>query len=294
MLKIATLADWFGKGLLEGIRESKRCGAQGVQLYAWNQLNPFTLTDSTLQQVKDTAGENGQAITALCGELSEVMPGGHGLEVATENGPKLEYLMRVIDMAAELACPVVTTHIGIVPEDTGSPAYAALLDSCSQLGAYAAKRDIWLAIETGPEPIPRLCAFTDACGGHVAINYDPANLVMVTADDEVQGVYTAGKRIVHTHAKDGILKQYVGPDQIYRIFAEGGIDALAALPDYFLETPLGQGAVRWQAYLKALTNIGYDGFLTIEREVRQDAAADIGLAVTFLTGQLRELNHEGS
>ena len=288
-MKIATLADWFGMGLLEGIRASRRCGAEGVQLYAWNELNPFTVGEDMVRAVRKTAEDNGQAITALCGELSEVMPGGHGLEVAAENPPKVEYLKRVLDLAARLGCPVVTTHIGIIPEDEAGERYAALLESCGQLGEYAAGLNAWVAIETGPEPVARLCRFVDRCGGRVAVNYDPANLVMVTADDEVRGVHTAGKRIVHTHAKDGVLREYIGPDKIYTIFAEGGIEALAELPNFFAETPLGQGAVRWLPYLTALAEIGYDGYLTVEREVK-DAVADIGLAVNFLKEALEQLN----
>lgn len=293
MLKIGTLADWFGLGPLEGIRASRRCGAEGVQLYAWNELNPFTISEDMVREVRRTADENGQAITALCGELGELTPRGHQLEVAAENPPKVEYLKRVLDLAAKLGCRVVTTHIGRVPEDESCARYEAMLTACRTLGAYAVSLDACLAIETGPEPISRLSRFVDACGSGVAINYDPANLVMVTNDDEVQGVYTAGKRIVHTHAKDGVLREYAGPEKIYGIFAEGGIEALASIPTYFAETPLGQGAVRWLPYLRALTEIGYDGYLTIEREVSENAAADIQLAVDFLQEKLRELQMEG-
>lgn len=294
MFKIATLADWFGKGPIEGIRESRRCGAQGVQLYAWNELNPFTISGGMVRELRATARDNGQAVTALCGELSEVAPGGEGLEVAQDNPPKVEYLKRVMDLAMELDCSVVTTHIGIIPREESGPRYEALLESCARLGQYARERGLLLAIETGPEPIPRLCRFVDRCGGGVAINYDPANLVMVTAEDEVAGVHTAGKRIVHTHAKDGVCKRYVGPEKIYRAFAQGGVEALAQMPDFFAETPLGQGAVRWLPYLEALGSVGYEGYLTIEREVSKDAAGDIRLAVDFLTETLAQLSKERS
>ena len=41
------------------------------------------------------------------------------------------------------------------------------------------------------------------------------------------------------------------------------------------------------SYLKALDDIGFTGFLTIEREVGDDPAADIALAVRFLQEQLQ-------
>jgi len=286
-MKIATFADWFGVGTLEGIRESARCGAEGVQLQAWKELNPFEITAAKTADINSVVKDNGQTITALCGELHEINPGGHGLEVAADNPLQIEYLKRVFDLAAELSCYAVTTHIGVIPEDKNSAVYHALQDACAQLSEYAAKMGAWLAVETGAEPVVRLCEFADSIpGGRIAVNYDPANLIMVTNDDEVAGVYTAGKRIVHTHAKDGVMRKYIGPEHIYGIFAEGGADALATLVEFFTETPLGQGSVRWPEYLHALHDTGYDGFLTIEREVRNDARKDIEMAVTFLKEQL--------
>ena len=46
--------------------------------------------------------------------------------------------------------------------------------------------------------------------------------------------------------------------------------------------PLGEGGVNWNAYLQALKDIGYTGYLTIEREVKANPEADIKLAVDFL------------
>ena len=44
----------------------------------------------------------------------------------------------------------------------------------------------------------------------------------------------------------------------------------------------GTGGVDWDSYLAALNSIGYTGYLTIEREVGEDPAADIKTAVDFL------------
>jgi sugar phosphate isomerase/epimerase len=284
MFKIGTLADWFGLGLLEGIRESKRCGASGVQIYAWNEFNPKTVTPEQVRQVRETAAECAQEITALCGEL-----GGPGFEIAGDNPGKIDYLKAVVDLALQLDCRIVTTHIGIVPADKGNPRYQVMRDACRYAGEYALARGVTIAIETGPEPVARLKEFVDSCGGGVGINYDPANLVMVTGDDEVQGVYTAGSSIVHTHAKDGRCNFHAGPEEVYALFAKGGIEALTRVQTYFTETPLGEGKVRWPEYLRALGDIGYDGYLTIEREVRENAREDIRKAVGFLRDAIEKL-----
>lgn len=277
MFKIGTFADWFGVGLLEGLKESQRCGASGVQVYAWKELDPRTASRDFIHEVKATAEGCGQEIVALCGEL-----GGHGLEIAADNPARVDYLKRVVELAGHCNCKVVTTHIGVIPKEATSPVYHALQAACQEVGSYAAAGGVALAIETGPEPVARLKTFAGHCGKGVAINYDPANLVMVTRDDEVEGVYTAGPLIVHTHAKDGVAREFIEPVEAYRIFAEGGIEVMSTIDRYFAETPLGQGQVRWPAYLQALKEIGYTGYLTIEREVQKGAAGDIRQAVDFL------------
>ena len=285
MFKVGTLADWFKVGVLEGIKLSNEVGAQGVQLYAWDNLHPDNVNEAFLEEVREVAAKNDQEIVALCGEL-----GGHGFEIKADNLKKIAYIKGVIDIAVALDCKVVTTHVGRIPEDKNSERYHNLKAACYEVSEYAAKYNVMVAIETGPEKITTLVSFIQDCDSKgLGINYDPANLVMVTQDDEVQGVYTGKDYIVHTHAKDGVFKKYLGTEAAYEIFATGGIEALSSLPDYFLETPLGAGEVRWVEYLNALKEIGYDGYLTIEREVNENAKADIILAVDFLKNTLEKL-----
>ena len=113
----------------------------------------------------------------------------------------------------------------------------------------------------------------------VAVNLDPANLVMVTGDDPVQAVYTLKDYIVHTHAKDGRRNYYRAPEEVY-----GLVEAEMLASPSFVELPLGTGDVDFKNYLKALDDIGYHGFLTIEREVGEEPEKDIRTAVDFLRG----------
>ena len=117
----------------------------------------------------------------------------------------------------------------------------------------------------------------------MAVNLDPANLVMVTGDDPVQAVYNLKDYIVHTHAKDGIKLKDGNPEAIY-----GVIEDVIQAGDFFKEVPLGEGNVPFDNYLKALDDIGYKGFLTIEREVGENPAADIELAVNFLERRIKQ------
>ncbi len=283
MFKIGTLADWFGLGLLEGIRESSRCGATGVQIYAAGEFDPrTTATDSVVKEVISVARASGQTITALCGEL-----GGYGLEKAEDNAAKIDYLKQVLILADRLDCRIVTTHVGVVPKDRSHPRYEVMLNAMGELAYFANRLGSYVAVETGPESMTVLRAFVDECGPGAAINYDPANLVMVGADDEVEGVRIAGSAIVHTHAKDGRSLKQIDPEDFYHQFAEGGLE-WAAQSGCSEETPLGKGSVRWMPYLRALQEIGYNGYLTIEREV-VNGSEDIRMAVQFLKECIEQL-----
>ena len=48
--------------------------------------------------------------------------------------------------------------------------------------------------------------------------------------------------------------------------------------------------VPWDEYLAALKEIGFEGYLTIEREVGEDPVGDITMAVGFLNEKLEKLN----
>ena len=150
-------------------------------------------------------------------------------------------------MAKDLETKVITTHIGVVPENPDHDRYKIMQEACDIIGEYCDSLDAYFAIETGPEKAETLRAFIKSLRSNgVRVNYDSANLVMVTGDDPVKGVYTLKDYIVHTHAKDGIMFKKTEAERIYHFFAEGGIDDMR-LEDYFLETPLGKGMVNFNA-----------------------------------------------
>ncbi len=281
--KIGVMVDSFKLGIEEGIKKAKEVGADGIQIYAVSgPMDPDNLTKEKREELKKYILSNGLVVSALCGDL-----GGHGFAVKEDNPYKIEKSKKIVDLAKDLGAKVITTHIGVVPEDENHPRYKVLKEACEELGKYAESVGAYFAIETGPEKAATLKKFLDNLDTKgVKVNYDPANLVMVTGDDPVQGVYTLKDYIVHTHAKDGIMIKKTDAEIIYNVFAEGGIEDFR-LEDYFLEKPLGKGNVDFKAYLKALNDIGFDGFLTIEREVGENPEKDIIEAVTFLKSHIR-------
>ena len=276
---IGVMLDSFRLPTDEALDCAQKVGAQGIQVYATRgEMAPENMTAEKRREFLKKVKDHGLVISALCGDL------GRGFGNAELNPQLIEKSKRILDLARDLETDVVTTHIGVVPTDATQPRYAVMQDSCGQLAAHADAMQPHLALETGPEPSAVLKRFLDGLHSTgVAVNLDPANLVMVTGDDPVRAVHNLKDYIVHTHAKDGRKLYDKNPEIIYGFVPD---DAIVTDPS-FAEVPLGEGQVPFEGYLAALEEVGYRGFLTIEREVGGNPYGDIELAVSFLKEKLR-------
>lgn len=279
--KIGIIVDCLKLGIEPGITKAAEMGADGIQVYAVSgEMAPDTLTKARRMELLDRIKSNGLVVSAVCGDL-----GGHGFSKRSDHVARIEMSKKIMELAKDLESDIVTTHIGVIPQAVNER-YEALYEASCRLGEIAMNAGGVFAIETGSETTETLRGFLENVASRgVGVNYDPANLVMVTGDDPVKGVMTLGGHIVHTHAKDGVMIRQGDPEAIYDAFAEPGSDWIH-FADYFKETPLGQGGVDFAGYLKALADIGYKGFLTIEREVGSRPLEDIREAVRFLRGML--------
>ena len=276
-MKIGVITDCFKTDLEESIKTAGRLGLSGVQIYATTgEFSPVTLTEEKKALYKKLLKENGLTVSALCGDM-----GGHGFEIEADNAERIEKTKAIIDLAVEFQAKVVTTHIGVIPADETSERFGVMLKALTACGEYAKEKGVTMAIETGPETAPTLLKFVSQIKGGVGVNLDPANFVMVTGQNPVEAVYMLKDYIVHTHLKDGKMLKKTDPKIIYDHFAEGGIEALN-VADFFIETPVGEGDVDFIGYVQALKDIGFDGFLTIERETGANPAEDIVLAKEYI------------
>ena len=273
---IGVILESFRVDRSSAIKKAAAIGANGIQMYStYGENAPENLSAQARKDLLREVKDNGLVFSALCGDL------GHGFGDAEKNPALIEKSKRIIDLAKDLETDVVTTHIGVVPSDPSHPRYKIMQDACAQLAAYADSVNAHFAVETGPETSLVLKGFLDSLNSTgVAVNLDPANLCMVTGDDPVQAVYNLRKYIVHTHAKDGNRLIVGNPDYIYGVTHP--IPEEVKNTAYFEEVPLGTGSVDFPNYLKALEDIGFRGFLTIEREAGDDPAADIKIAYDFL------------
>ena len=271
-MKLGVITDCFKLPLEDSLRLASSLGFDGVQIYATvGEFSP-DMSKKRRTEIKNLLKDLGIEVSALCGDM-----GGHGFQVEADNPDRVEKTKKIIDLACDFDTPVVTTHIGVIPSDKSHPRYAVMLDALKACGAYAKERGVTLAIETGPERAEVLYDFISAIDGGVGVNLDPANLVMVTGQDPSEAVEILGKYIVHTHVKDGVMLKSTDPEMIYGCFA-GEVYESLNIGECFRETPLGQGSVDFPKYIEALRKVGFDGYLTVERETGDDPEADIVLA----------------
>jgi len=275
---IGVLLDNFKTDLHSALKRAAQVGAQGIQVYSTSgDMAPENLTPAKRRELLDLVKSHGLVISALCGDL-----GGGGFTWPDRNPEKIERSKRILELAKDLETDVVTTHVGVIPAAPAHPRYAVLQQACGELAEYADSLQAHFAIETGPETGAVLRAFLDSLGSRgVGVNLDPANLVMVTGDDPAYAVRMLGDYIVHTHAKDGRLIYYRDPEEVY-----GMVEGHVVEGPSYQEVPLGEGSVDWDAYLAALRGVGFNGFLTIERECGDKPYEDIAKAVEFLKAKI--------
>ncbi|MCI6023890.1 MAG: sugar phosphate isomerase/epimerase [Candidatus Faecivivens sp.] len=272
---IGVMLDSFRLPVKEALKKAREVGASGVQIYATKgEMAPEALSAHARKELLARIHDEGLVVSALCGDL------GMGFGNREKNPELIERSKRILDLACDLETKVVTTHIGVVPEHEDHPRYAVMQQACAALAEYADSLSAHFAIETGPEPSERLRKFLDSLGSRgVAVNFDPANLQMVWKEDAAAAVKNLAPYIVHTHAKDGRQLYFRSPEEIYGIVQP---EPDAVISPSFEELPLGEGDVDFKGWLDALRGIGYNSFLTIEREVGGNPEADIRKAVEYL------------
>ena len=134
-------------------------------------------------------------------------------------------------------------------EDNTHADYRAVREMVRRVCDHAVSHQQTFAMETGQERAEVLLDFLlDVNRRNLAINFDPANMILYGTGDPIQSLDVVGQHVVSVHCKDGD-------------WPPAGVPGALGT-----ERPLGKGSVNLKAFLAALKKIGYRGPLTIERE----------------------------
>jgi len=254
------------------LNKVQNLGITGLQTYnVGSEMDPSVLSDDDIRCLKERFNSLGITITALLGAMNLVDEKNLQQKQSPESlEGRVQQFKDIIDLGVKLGSPLVTNESGVLsPDDDPKAAWDRFINGMATIVNHAEKVGGYMCLELGPCSMVNTPDLLDRVmkeinSNHLKINFDPANIIMA-GFDPVENVYRFADKIVHTHAKDAV---------------KGKLE----------ERPLGQGDVPWPEYLRALKDIGYNGWLTIERETGDDPVGDIRLAKEFLEQQLMEID----
>jgi sugar phosphate isomerase/epimerase len=177
-------------------------------------------------------------------------------------------MREISNFAALMDCGVVALHLGFVPEDPSDSLYPEVVQVTRELCDYVKNNGQCLHLETGQETAQALLRFIGDVGrGNLFINFDPANMILYGSGEPIEALRMVGAYVRSVHCKDAKWSARPGEE-------------------WGEEVPLGEGQVGMENFLRTLSEIGYRGPLTVEREIPQDPErqkAEIGHAIRLLS-----------
>ena len=170
-----------------------------------------------------------------------------------------------VPIAKQLGMKLVTFHAGFLPHDENDPAFKALAQRLRDVADMFAAQGIGVGLETGQETAPALRDLLKILERPtLSVNFDPANMVLYDKGDPIDALRTLGPWIGQVHIKDGIRTKVTG--------------------EWGEEVVVGTGDVDWAAFFAALSDVGFNGDLCVEREAGTTRVDDIAAARTVVEG----------
>ena len=191
-----------------------------------------------------------------------------GLVPAETRAERTEEMKEIADFARLLGTDAVGLHIGFVPHDPADPLYGEVLGVTREVCDHCKSNRQRLHLETGQESADTLLRFLSDVGrDNLFVNFDPANMILYGSGDPIEALRKVGPHVRSVHCKDGKWAERPGEE-------------------WGAEVPLGEGDVGMENFLRTLDELGYQGPLTIEREIPQDPRRqkeEIGQGIRLLS-----------
>lgn len=261
------LEDKFSNASAQGFRH--------CQLVSWN---PELWTEENAKEVLRLQEKYGVEITAFwCGwegprrwnftEGPETL----GIVPVAFRAGRIKNLLDGAAFARRIGVRDVVTHMGFIPENMSDPNYPGVVAAVKVVAQELEHYGQNLLFETGQEtPVVLLRLFGDVGTGNLFANLDPANLILYGKANPVDALDVIGDYVRGVHAKDGLYP--TNGRELGR------------------EVKVGEGRANFPALLKGLKAHGFDGSLTIEREITgEQQTKDILETKRYLEDLISEL-----
>lgn len=242
----------MSKDVYEDIAKMGRLGFTNGQLAMWDMS---LYEDDKVAEIQRACKDYNFTVTAVwCGWTGPVVwtyPQMHstlGLVPAAWRAQRVNEILKGAEFARKLGVKHIITHLGFLPDNPYDSEHIGVVDAvryiCKQIEPYGQR----FLFETGEElPISILHLMKDVGMDNMGINFDPANLMINGRANPHDALDLLAPYVYGCHGKDGV-------------YSDGttfkGKEVL-----------LGEGRANFPVIIEKLRKAGYQGNITIEREI---------------------------
>ncbi len=261
MVRIGACVDGSDVSLIDAkFKQLVNNGFDNCQLMCWN---PDSMTKENGEYVKGLCDKYGVTISALWvgweGPCIWNFYEGQttvGLVPPEYRWMRVQTLCKGSDYAKAMGVSDIITHMGFVPENPNDPNFLPFCDAVRFVATHCKKNGQYLLFETGQEtPVTLIRCFEVVSRvksqgltiDNLGINLDTANCILYGRANPVDALEVFGKYVRNLHAKDGF-------------YPTNG-------HDLGKQVKIGEGRVNFEGVIKGLRDLGFDRFITIEREI---------------------------
>lgn len=278
-MKLGTMVLFSSDDQIKAIEEKfallSKYGFESCQLSSWN---PSAWTNENAKRVVELAKKYNVTISTFwCGWTGPCVWNFYegqktlGLVPPEYREQRVKDLCEGCDFAKKLGVIDVATHMGYIPESPYDPQFIPFCDAVRKVAEHAKANGQYLLFESGQEtPVTMLRCFETVGCDNLGVNLDTANVILYGKANPVDALDVFGKYVRDIHAKDGF-------------YPTNGHDLGA-------EARIGDGKVDFKALFKKLHELGYNRYVTIEREIKgQQQINDIIYSKEYLENIISEV-----
>ncbi len=258
--RLGVVLDSFGQPVKEAMQSAAQMGFRQVEMPAVSgPVEPSELSRTGRRELMHFTRGLGLQLSALGSDF-----GGSRFMDSSRVEQRLEQARAIIEMAADLRIPIVTTHLGHVDEQAVQR--GLLREAIERLAEISDRTGTFVAVETGgADPVLLADLLHKINASTLGVCYDPASLLM------------------EGYAPLQSVEPLAGS-----IFIARARDAMAGSPNHpGREVPLGTGQVDLAEYLAALDQAGYHNVPFVRRTESEHPLADLADAKRRLDSMLR-------
>lgn len=239
----------------KALQVASELGFRGVEIDLRSEIIPRELSQTGVRQLRKLLDDLNLKVVATAFPTRRPYNDSDDLE------RRIAATKEAIDCAYKLGAPLLTNHIGRVPEEETDERFTLLRDVMSELGRYGHQNGVFMTAKTGPQSAEDLNRLLNVLpDGLLGVEFDPGALIVngFSARESLEALLP---HVRHVCARDGVRDLAIGRG---------------------IEVELGRGSANFPLLLSLLDDASYNGSLTVVRENPQYPLAEVEQSLEYL------------